>query len=247
MGKAMNKEVQINIIQYANNSLLWEEFRRTQLRTIAEYVENKKFIEFHLSNNLKKFIPNAEFHNSVPKCFPFKIENFNYQDPDMRFLIDFEFNYRKDDGFPNNKFKVEVKLNENKNKMTNKKEVKEFLMEVLFRLNYEIGYTRAYLNRIELDLDIILNNRERLKINESIMDVQKIFFDYVCKIVSEHSSLYPYLFPFHSYIFQTQESISSNEKFFKFIADVTDNNVEATAIKQCYIDHKNKKKIPELW
>lgn len=235
----------INIIKFANDPELWKNRKNRLLEILDKDLKRKDFIEKHLSENFRYLIADKKLQDSMINLIFCRLIN-PFQSPDATFMIYFDFSERKI--FKENHFEIEVKLKDiaTNCKVINKKELRETFHKLLYRLGYEIGYTQGMIDRIDLDLKIIKNEKEGLFIDESILDIQKIFFDYVTKIVKEQNHLYNYLFPFDNYFFSSHETTSERE-FSRFISDITENNIDSEAIRNTYLKHKKLKKIPKLW
>lgn len=245
MEKGNNTDVFFNIITFANNPKLWEEKKIIMLNILNKKLKQKEFIEKHLMENFKNLIPVVNLFNSIHNILGYKsIED--YQNQNYKLILIIDFIKRKD--FKINSYEIEVKLKDVKSnfKVINKKELKTIFNELLYRIGYEIGYVQGMIDRIDLDMKILRNEKESLVIKENIQDIQKIFFDYVCSIVKENNNLYNYLFPFLNYCLENQ-IVTTQNKFFEYIADVTGNKKDFKAIKKTFLLNKKNKKIPKLW
>lgn len=242
MNKEKNNDVFFNLIKFANNPELWEKNKNVMLNILNKDLQRKEFIEKHLSENFVNLIPNSKLLNSIQNLIGYKIINGD----EYHFILKHNFSERKDFNLNIYEFEVELKNIATKPKVINKKKLKTIFNEMLFRIGYEIGYTKGVIERIDLDLKILRNEKDSLVINESIQDIQKIFFDYVCNIVKEQNHLYNYLFPFLNYCLENH-LVKTQNGFFQYIADLLFNKTDVKAVKKTFLAHKKKAKIPKLW
>lgn len=239
-----------NIIKFANNHKLWEEKKNILLKILNKDFKRKEFIEKHLSDNFVNLIPVAKLFNSIHGLIGYK----EIHSPQYKFSLRIDFTERKDLA-ENNFFEFEVKLKDvaTNCKVTNKKELREIFSKLLFRIGYEIGYTQGMIDRIDLDLKILKNENESLFINESIQDIQKIFYDNSVNIVKQFPHYYHMLFQFKDYIIRMEmrkNNILSFEKkklINKFYQHITDlSNVDKKTVGQRFRDFKKRNLIPNF-
>lgn len=236
-----------NLIEFAINPQIWEERKEIVLKDLEKEFKRKEFIEKHLSENFTNLIPDTKLLNDLGNNnnIGFRLCN-NYQSPNFKFILMFHFTTRKI--FDESEFEFEIKLKDiaTNCKVINKRSLRKIFHKLLLRVGYEIGYVQGMIDEIDLSVKILRNERETIKVKESIFDLQKIFYDYVCRIVKDQNHLYNYLFPFFDYFSKLKGSISERE-FSRFIADITDNNIDSESIRQTFIKHRDEKKIPKLW
>lgn len=236
------EDVFFNTIKFVNDPELWKERKLIMEGWIEEDLKKKEFITKHLSENFKNLFPSKEVQDFMSNTNLY----CHYSNSSGEFFLRFHFTpykYQPEELF---EFKVKIKDIETSPKIINKKELKDIFQKILFCVGYQIGFMQSYIERIDIEIAVINNDRETIKVKESIFDVQKIFFDYVCKIIKDQNHLYNYLFPFFSYFSNLNDSISERE-FSRFIADITENKIDSETIRQTFINHRKDNKIPKLW
>lgn len=246
MSKVNESEPFFNIIEFANSPEIWTERKNIILNDLANDFKRKNFIEKHLSENFKNLIPDKQCLNSLTNIIGYSLSHSNFR-------LRFDFTGREI--FNEDYFEFEVKLKDIKTncKVVNKKELTEIFQKLLFRIGYEIGYTQGMIDRIDLDLKILRNEREGIVVKESIQDIQKIFYDNSVKIVKQFPDYYYMLFQFEDYIKNIEkknnkifsfEKKKLTNKFYQHITDLS--NVDKKTVGQRFREFKRRNLIPNF-
>lgn len=210
-----------NIVQFANDLELWRKRKQIIYDELEKDIKRKEFVENHLSENFKNLIPNKKLLDSLSMLIPYKLMN-GYQSPNFKFLLKFFFTERII--FEEKDFEFEIKLKDiaTNCKVTNKNELKKIFYKLLYRMGYEIGYVQGMMEEIELQLQILRDEREGFVTKENIQDVSKIFYDNAIK-QTERYDRYELLFEYTEYIVENF-NIKSQIEYYRFIADVRERN-----------------------
>lgn len=127
---------------------------------------------------------------------------------------------------------------------------KAIIVKDLLIKNFSVSYMihKGFLNMKNYLLDekmkyideLILTKRELFE-KSNISEKEIILKDCV-EIVKKNNKEYWRLFAYKSYITQNN-GLSSDTAFFKWVADITENNIDWNAIKKVYLSHKRKKTL----
>lgn len=238
-----NTEPFFNIVKFANDPDLWEKRKRLIYNEVEKDLKRKEFIEKHLSENFKNLIPNKALLDSMSQLIGYSLVK-SFQSPDFKFILQFIFTDREI--FNERYFKFEIKLRDisTKCKVTNKKELTNIFHKLLYRIGFEIGYIKGMMERIELDLKIIRDEREGFTISESIQDVQHLFYNYAVNntIINDNYSL---LFEHTDYIIK-KYNIKTQSDLYSFIADIREKNINLRVKDRLKLEESIRKQYQRL-
>ena len=251
------KSTPFSIVEFVLNPDKWVEIKNLFESSIKTYQLLKDFSKKHLNENFKNLIPGKECLDEIhimqcEQSKPFQIESY-YDSYEEYFHLFIRFPESK--GLEEKKFYIEIKLKDvaTKCKVTNTNELKKPFIEMLERASWGQGYLQGMIDRIDIDINVITDNRNFLNTKYSILDIQKIFFNYACDIVRNFPKYYHYIFPFKNYMLENH-IIPTEEDMYGFIACLMrEKKVEKTnlstlenRVKRTHINHKKENIIPIL-
>jgi len=238
-----------NIVQFVNDPKLWMKRKKEVKKWIEQNLEKKIFFEKHLSENFKNFYPSKDvldfMHKPNMHCW--------YDRSSENFHLKFHFTVYENQPDKLIEFVVRLKDVETSPKIKNKGELKNYFQRLMYCVGFEIGFLQAYIDRIDTDIAVLNNDRDTIKVTETIFDVEKIFYENTVKIVEHYPVHYPMLFQFEKYIknleMKKNDVLPFEEKkiislFYQHITDIS--NYDKKTVGQRYREFERKNLIPDF-